>query len=55
MADLSYDDKGPFELTIESVLERPGVVIAECRFESAEGEPVAGYLVTRPIGRRQRT
>jgi prolyl oligopeptidase family protein len=52
MPDLSYDQDAPFDLTVEQVAERPGVVISECRFGNVEGEPVTGYLVT-PAGRPQ--
>ncbi|WP_163567628.1 alpha/beta hydrolase family protein [Fodinicola feengrottensis] len=46
MVDLGYEAGKPFELTVETVAERPGVVIADCRFENVEGEPVDAYLVS---------
>ncbi|WP_163508490.1 alpha/beta hydrolase family protein [Fodinicola acaciae] len=46
MPDLSYHRDKPLNLTIAPVAERPGAVIAECRFDNAEGGPVDAYLVT---------
>ncbi|MFI9379795.1 alpha/beta hydrolase family protein [Kutzneria sp. NPDC052558] len=43
--NLEYDRNAEFELGVETVAERPGVTIAECRFDNVEGDPVRGYLV----------
>jgi cephalosporin-C deacetylase-like acetyl esterase len=51
--DLEYDREKPFELTVEPVAERPGAVIADCRFDNVEGLPVDAYLVS-PKGAQPR-
>lgn len=50
MPDLTYDQSQPVNLTVKPVAERPGAVIAECRFDNVEGDPVDAYLVTPANG-----
>ncbi|RZS37104.1 prolyl oligopeptidase family protein [Herbihabitans rhizosphaerae] len=44
--DLSYDAEAPYDVVVTPVAERPGVAIAECRFDNVEGDPVDAYLVS---------
>lgn len=50
MPDLSYDSAQPFDSSLTTVAERPGVVISECVYDNVEGDPVTGYLVAPASG-----
>lgn len=42
--DLEYSADLPLNLIVEPGLDRPGVVLADCRFDNAEGGPIPGWL-----------
>jgi len=42
--DLEYASDLPVNLIVEPGVDRPGAVLAECRFDDVEGEPVPGWL-----------
>jgi dienelactone hydrolase len=49
MRELDYDQHQPLNPVVTTLEERDHVVIADCRFDNAEGDQVVGYLV-RPTG-----
>ncbi|MGI5125403.1 prolyl oligopeptidase family serine peptidase [Pseudonocardia sp. CA-107938] len=51
MIDLDYAADLPLNLVVEPGADRPGVVLAGCRFDNVEGEPVTGWLA-QPSGPR---
>jgi hypothetical protein len=44
MRELEYDQQQPLNPVVTTLDERDGVVIADCRFDNAEGDQV-GYLM----------
>jgi hypothetical protein len=45
MRELDYDQQQPLNPVLTTLDERDGVVIADCRFDNAEGDQVVGYLM----------
>jgi hypothetical protein len=42
--DLDHASDTPLNLIVEPGVDRPGVVLASCRFDNAEGAPIPGWL-----------